>query len=234
MENKIQVNLMYYGIGLNKNFDEDFKNSSEFISSLSSDFDIKIERKQGGLGGGIYNFIIEFYINHPILSSIVINVGSNFLYSLLKNQFKAFIESLKKLENENKGWNSLDVCRIKLEFEDVGIFIYINDFQTLDSKIYFLVQEIINAIPVIALLSKNKIKEIHVPVVRNSLLSSEMGFNTTYTLPTMVGYQEIDPTIDFYCDWGIIFRAERDKSVYNSETKTLLKFDWINFSETYS
>ncbi len=192
----------------------------EFQKSLKSEYMVNVRPNRGPQAGGIWDILVEFYINVSLSDFIIGAVAGGMLWDGVKIGARRFmiepiLQAFKRLEEQNE---YLDYTPIfKMTFDDVqlkfygidkGFFTGVSDAFKILFKHY---QEIIN-------LSEQELFVIHIP----AFLNEEIKDREVYI---------VDPYIeserkDFTKFWALSYTLDHERDVLDVANLNLLDKDW--------
>jgi|GEM_PF-3401830 len=209
--------LDYYGMNA---FDED----------LSKEYTSIIKTTPVGLGGGAYQFVIDFFTNHTLKDYCEIIMGyfleKTIDATLDRLILKPLISAYKKLRalTDDSGMYArkevLDIWRISIELKDTIVFIYsIYPQSIIENKDKILIQ--------LAKSYKNLIVEGEIPSsITIPALYDEQNFGKgkpVYRAPLEIG--EMIDTSDvktYFKYWGLNYQYSHKTGVYDVEEERLV------------
>lgn len=221
-----KIVIEYYGIGEKTPYDE-YENFEKFIKSLENDYEVIVERQIGGLGGGLYDFIITI-ITSEEFKTIALSYIASVLFDFSKPIFqkiKSYFSYVERLRKENEQNTSLLCSKVKVEFHDISLNLSIQsgiiDITLLESVFMHLVKNY-NLIE----RSCGKGFEIYIPIVEDRNLPRALKKISKYQTIPDFGYIEVEKEYIFHY-WGIITK-EKKYFIYDLISNKIKLKNWHN------
>jgi hypothetical protein len=208
---KTKIKISYWTYPEGKNFE----GLDEFKNSLKGNYDVEIKsQKTDALGGGLYELVINI-INNLTLEQFISSYIQDGIKLTLALYLGHFFKKIKFLFENNQKFRT-DVEKIKFEFEDSKIFIYSLYKNSLIDNFEEILKFIVKNYEIMKKTSKNKIKEIHIPIFDKE---------DYYKLCRYRVKLKIDENIpnfqkkDYFKFWGV--RTYQNDFIYSIKSKQL-------------
>lgn len=202
------IKIEYYGIG-DKGATEDYINFDHFIQSLENEFEVTVDRKIGGLGGGMYDFFLQIITNEE-LKNIALSIIGTGIYDFSKTIFKKIkscIIGVEKLRSENENNTSLFCSKMKIEFHDISLFISIQG-RNIDMNLFeSIFQHLVKNLSFIEH-SCGTILEIYIPIVEDINLPKKMFKISKFNTIPDFGYIDVEDDYILHY-WGILSKSNK-------------------------
>lgn len=187
---------------------------------MSESYIAVVNGRPGDLGGGLYEFAVEFIANIS-LSDVVKFLAGGIAYDLIKSGSKAFVlrpfcDAYKKLKDRNP---RLDITEFRVMFQDSILVIY----KITDDSIFSQLESILGAIAKhyenLVLASGETPLEIHVPVLEDLAQDRLCRFRVLLDVDETIANVTTD---DYFKLWGISYDFSRNFRIYDLTRELLI------------
>jgi hypothetical protein len=199
---------------------------AEFREELSQSYVSSVHGRPGDLGGGLYEFTIEFITNISV-QDVSKFIAGGVAFDLLKSGTKALvlrplITAYEKLKNKNKE-RDVDIHELKFIFQDAEVIVG----KICDGSIYDSLGSIFKAISENYESLKNRDGEfpytIQIPVFEDpdkKLCRFRVLLDVDETIKHVT-------TANYLDYWGIYYDYERASRVFDVKRKLLIDEDFL-------
>src|SRR6267142_2699794 len=199
---------------------------AEFNAELAESYVVSIVRgRQGPLGGGLYQLVVEF-LSQLTFGEIAKIILEGATFDLIKSGTKSFLiqpflEAYKKFKARQTE-EKLDIDRIRFVFQDSAVTVEMLPNTDLLSNLENICRALAENVESIYEGSKGQLFEIFVPVFVDFSDQRVCKFRTLLSVDESIDVRTISST-DYFKFWGLEYYSEGSPScVYDVEHKTVI------------